>query len=266
MRWGQRQVLLALALAASAVQASAAASDARTTRVLCYGDSLTAGFWSGGHAFHPYATQLSRRLGGCAVDHIGLSGYTSAQMAATLGGNTTEGDVDATRQRWATLDEALERTAYTHVVVLAGTNDLSRLRHAGGPRSAADVVDDVAALHKRALASGAQTLALTVPQPAFEGVRPQMAAGRAEINAGLRDFAAAKERVTLPDLEPLLPHLNATAEERARLWDDGLHLTPAGYDTLGDAVADALLEAGGATPCGGSSASGEALQLHRIMR
>ena len=72
--------------------------------------------------------------------------------------------------------------------------------------------------------------------------------------------------MTLLDLEPLLPHLNATAEERARLWDDGLHLTPAGYDTLGDAVADALLEAGGATPCGGSSASGEALQLHRIMR
>ena len=250
------------------MQASAAAADARTTRVLCYGDSLTAGLFGGGHRFHPYATQLSLRLGGCTVDHIGLSGFTSAQMAATLsgnqtGGNKTEGDVDATRQRWISLDEALERSAYTHAVILAGTNDLSRLRHAGDPRSAADVVADVAALHKRALASGAQTLALTVPQPAFEGARPQMAAGRAEINAGLREFAAATAGVTLLDLEPLLPHLNATAEERTRLWDDGLHLTPAGYDTLGDVVADALLKAGGATPCGGSSATGEALQLHR---
>ena len=234
------------------------------TRVLCYGDSLTAGFWDGGARFHPYAAQLSRRLGGCTVDHIGLSGFTSAQMADTLGRteNKTGGDIDATRRRWMSLDEALERARYTHVVILAGTNDLSRLRHAGGTRTAADVVSNIAALHTRALASGARTLALTVPQPAFESLHPQMALGRGEINAGLRVFAAATANVSLCELEVALPHLNGTAEERARLWDDGLHLTPAGYDVLGDAVYGALLDAG-ATPCGSSTSAGEALEVRR---
>ena len=260
-RWA---ALLALACVASALPSCAGAMDAShaapSTRVLCYGDSLTAGFWAGGHRFHPYAQQLSRRLGGCPVDHIGLSGYTSAQMAETIGGNNTAGAVDTTQQRWLALDEALNRRRYAWVVILAGTNDLARLRHAGGPRSPADVVQDIAALHRTALSSGAQTLALTVPQPAFEGTLPHMAAGRHEINAGLRAFAAATANVTLVDLQPVLPHLTATADERARLWDDTLHFTPAGYDVLGDAVADALLRAGAAT-CGGSSAAGEALQV-----
>lgn len=28
-------------------------------KLLAYGDSLTAGFWAGGHHFHPYSTKLS---------------------------------------------------------------------------------------------------------------------------------------------------------------------------------------------------------------
>ena len=253
--------LAALLALACAMQTCLGA--ATRSQVLCYGDSLTAGFWAGGSRFHPSAPRISARLGGCTVDHIGLSGYTSAQMVQTLGSNKTDtaGDIDATARRWVSLEEALTSTQYTHVVILAGTNDLHTLRHAGGHRSAEDVVEDVKTLHKRALASGARTLALTVPQPAFESVRPQIALGRGEINDGLRMFAEASVNVSLVDLELALPHLNASEAERQRLWDDGLHLTPAGYDQLADAVYDALLKAG-ATPCdSGSSAAGKALDI-----
>jgi len=254
-----------LLLCAAASAGGSSNPPVKGSRVLCYGDSLTAGFWAGGRRFHPYAIQLARRLGGCTVDWIGLSGYTSAQMAATLGRNATaEGDVDTTQRRWRSLDEALERAQppYTHVVILAGTNDLSQLsRHAGGARTAGDVVSDIVALHQRALAAGARTLALTVPQPAFESLRPQLALGRGEINDGLRAFAGASSTL-LVELETALPHLNASAELRASLWDDGLHLTPAGYDALGDVVGAALTD-NGATHCDGTAAAGVALELHR---
>ena len=237
-----------------------------TTRALCYGDSLTAGFWAGGSRFHPYAGRLSVRLGGCTVDHIGLSGYTSAQMVQTLTRKTEEGgDIDSTARRWVSLEDALTSTHYTHVIILAGTNDLHTLRHAGGHRSADDVVGDVKTLLRRALSSGARTLSLTMPQPAFESVRPQMALGRGEINDGLRRFAEATDNVWLVDLELALPHLNASEAERQRLWDDGLHLTPAGYDQLADTVYDALLEAG-ATPCDNGSAAGKALDIRHTSR
>ena len=260
----RRHTVQVLALVACAMQTCIGAMTA-----LCYGDSLTAGFWAGGSRFHPSAPRISARLGGCVVDHIGLSGYTSAQMVQTLASNKTDetGDIDATARRWVSLEKALTSTPYTHVVILAGTNDLHTLRHAGGHRSAEDVVDDVTTLHKRALASGARTLALTVPQPAFESIRPQMALGRGEINGGLRRFAEATQNVSLLDLDIALPHLNASEAERQRLWDDGLHLTPAGYDQLADAVYDALLKAG-AAPCdnGVGAFAGKALDIRHTAR
>jgi len=260
MRPRQHAALLALACTMQTCSGA-------MTRALCYGDSLTAGFWAGGSRFHPYAGRLSARLGGCTVDHIGLSGYTSAQMVQTLTRNETGvGDIDATARRWVSLEAALTSTHYTHVVILAGTNDLHTLRHAGGHRSAEDVVDDVATLLKRAVASGARALSLTVPQPAFESNRPQMALGRGEINDGLRRFAEATANISLVNLELALPHLNASETERQRLWDDGLHLTPSGYDRLADTVYEALLKAG-ATPCeNDSSAAGKALDIRHTSR
>jgi lysophospholipase L1-like esterase len=196
--------------AADAPLLGAGAGAPPQTRLLAYGDSLTAGFYARGSLFAPYAAQLSRRLGGCVVDHIGLSGFTADQMRASLGSNSSH--LDGTSRSWAALDAALDGAAppYTAVVILAGTNDLGRLRHAGGPRTAESVVGDIVALHRAALATGARTVALTVPQPAFEAGRPQLAEGRAAINAGLVAFAATNSNVTLVDVAAALPNLQAT--------------------------------------------------------
>lgn len=105
-------------------------------RVLAYGDSLTAGFYNGGRLFHPYAQRLSELLGGCTVDWLGLSGWTTAEMRATLSGeeaaaaqaasHTPLHVMDGFGRSWLTLAEALEKKPpYTHVVILGGTNDLS---------------------------------------------------------------------------------------------------------------------------------------------
>ena len=46
-----------------------------TMRVLCFGDSLTAGYWEGGRRFHPYAHDAMQLLRGVKFDHVGLCGY-----------------------------------------------------------------------------------------------------------------------------------------------------------------------------------------------
>ena len=59
----------------------------RALNILCYGDSLTAGFTEGGAQFEPYAPHLQAALRACSppveakVRHAGLSGWTAANLA-----------------------------------------------------------------------------------------------------------------------------------------------------------------------------------------
>ena len=229
MRRGVARALAALALALAlpsavaqhvmhhaARHAAPRAGAANVTRVLAYGDSLTAGFYGGGRLFHPYASQLSRRLGGCVVDHIGASGFTAAEMRASLGAGSGHVDVDSTRRSWVALDAALQQAQppYTHVVILAGTNDLGSLLHEDGRRTPEGVADDVQALHRAALSANARTAAVTVPQPAYEEAHTAIAPKRAAINDALRRFAAATPGVTLVDADAALPHVAATPGAR----------------------------------------------------
>lgn len=39
-----------------------------------------------------------------------------------------------------------------------------------------------------------------------------------------------------------MPSHSLSPEERHEIWDDGLHFTPAGYEKIGNMVADALLK------------------------
>jgi hypothetical protein len=51
----------------------------------------------------------------------------------------------------------------------------------------------------------------------------------------------SKPRVHLFDLAEALPYEAMPEEQRWEVWDDGVHLTMAGYDRLGQLVAGALL-------------------------
>lgn len=42
------------------------------------------------------------------------------------------------------------------------------------------------------------------------------------------------------DLKTHIPYHSLSDEERDKYWDDGLHLTPAGYDWMGAHIVDAL--------------------------
>jgi hypothetical protein len=43
------------------------------------------------------------------------------------------------------------------------------------------------------------------------------------------------------DLKAHIPYHSLTEDQRDDLWDDGLHMTPAGYNRMGQHIADALI-------------------------
>lgn len=195
-------------------------------RILCYGDSLTAGYCDGGRSFAPYGNALERSLTdagtACEVSVCGLSGHTAKRMATELcAANARDicGRVGRGLQR--VLDEDASPDL---VVIMAGTNDLG---HGTPPE---EIVSHVARLHAACHARDIPTVALTAPCPAKDF--------RDGLAAELTRWARTVPNVlACLDTEELVPR-----GEGSPLWDkDTLHLTPEGSRTLGQRLARHVL-------------------------
>jgi len=210
-------------------------------RILCYGDSLTAGFHSHGFNFHPYASKLAQLIH-LHIDHIGMNGWTVQEMVSSA----DKPKVTCVCGRvWEGLEyklrEASTSQPYDLVIIMAGTNDLSAVR--GSTAEQDKLLDSLKALHSIAHKYHCETICLSIPEMQaetgkhYENIRE----ARTYLNAGLRKFASAHSRptkdsgtpapraVTFVDGCRLLPSWH-TADKTTldTMWDDGLHLTPAG--------------------------------------
>jgi lysophospholipase L1-like esterase len=89
-------------------------------------------------------------------------------------------------------------------------------------------------------------LLLTVPECAVKS--PGLDAKRAELNALI--MGDKREGIEVFDLHAVMPYHSLSEEEREKIWDDGLHFTPKGYERMGELIAGRmgeLLEKDGAT-------------------
>ena len=191
-----------------------------TKSILCYGDSLTAGYCEGGFAFAPYAPALERALGGSVrVDHVGHSGMTATEMLRYA-------DAPDAGLR-AILDAANGR--YAAVVLLAGTNDLAEVQHR--PVGAARVGVAVWALHD--LAKPLPTVCVSIPGSMAQERIPacrELARGANEDLRRRCDGAG----VTFAECPVAF---DASSGD----WEaDGLHMTRQGYASFGAGLAGAV--------------------------
>ena len=198
---------------------SDAALRSRTPRVLCYGDSLTAGFtamtkYTG--AFCPWAPHLADALG-VAVDHAGSCGWTTAQM---LDGLDSEANVDVCEVSNRGLRRLLEEGHYTHVLLMSGTNDLKAA-------TSTEIAERLDKLHAVCHAAGARTLALAIPHSKKCAVSESRGERRRKANQKLRKLAAASSGWS----EYSDPgEVELEWEEGSPYFEqDGLHLTRSGY-------------------------------------
>ena len=176
--------------------------------IICFGDSLTAGFQSPtpdcpDFLETPYGRYLKDRLLGRARVHVsGICGEVTAEMVRRF-----ERDVLDHRPEW--------------VVILGGTNDL------GMDCQPAEIIRHLIAMYTQAAAAGVRPVAVTVPS--IRGFDDHIARRR-ELNALIAGQCAARAL-------PCVDLFTATAEpETGRLEkkysNDGLHLTTAGYELL----------------------------------
>jgi len=200
----------------------------RSTLVICFGDSLTAGFQSPSRehptgAETPYGQFLQNHLGAAAQVCIsGMCGELTGEMVM--------------RFRRDVLDHEPG-----YVPMLGGTNDL------GCNVAPTEIMCNLVTMYEQVLAAGGLPIPVTVPsirveenQGSPEG-REWVAdhlAQRAVLNRLIRDYAASKAIVCV-DL--FTATTDPESGQLARMYsNDGLHLTTAGYRLFAEQVARVL--------------------------
>ncbi|KAF4211372.1 hypothetical protein CNMCM8980_002218 [Aspergillus fumigatiaffinis] len=190
--------------------------------ILCFGDSLTAGYYHFGCDYHPYALTLKDKLQAAfptttfTVDEDGLPGDLVISPVGRF---------------LSRIHTKFDGSNYDWVIILGGTNDLGR----GYPASR--IYPALQEVWEVALDSGANVLALAIPE--CSAVSTTLDTRRNDVNSSILGHKA--EGFHAFDLHGKVPYHNATEEFRKRIWDDGLHLTAEGYKLVGEVVGEHLV-------------------------
>eukprot|EP00980_Cylindrotheca_fusiformis_P023931 scaffold11212_cov121-Cylindrotheca_fusiformis.AAC.10 len=150
-------------------------------RILCFGDSLTAGAYPPKFRNFQYAPHLENALllnnsdqlpkPGIAVWHKGFPGWTSRKLLERANGQDGLG----------TLIHKIKNPSLSLVILLAGTNDL------GQTQSASEIADSVISLHQFCFNQNVpMTIAIGIPPSKFiYTLYPDLAEKLGQINAKL---------------------------------------------------------------------------------
>lgn len=200
----------------------------RSSLIICFGDSLTAGFQSPTRENPsgrdtPYGQFLQSHLDDAVEIRVsGICGELTGEMVA--------------RFRRDVLDH---RPSY--VPILGGTNDL------GWNASPQDIIDNLIKMYDQVLRMGSLPIPVTVPSIRVEGAAEsregqawvaEHLARRSQLNQLIQEYADSKG-IAYVDL------FTATAEPEsgqlaASYSNDGIHLTTAGYRLFAERVAQVL--------------------------
>ncbi|EFW99448.1 lipase, gdsl [Grosmannia clavigera kw1407] len=200
----------------------------RPLRILCLGDSLTAGYTQAGLLFHPYHHALVRKLKAAFPDlevdvvEDGLSGDVSSHFSARL---------------TAAFRAKKMMRPFDWTIVLGGTNDLC------SGASPEQTFENLERAWSNGILRRSKVLALTVPEMATTSSSPVVAsinARRDRLNALVQGYT--HEDYYSYDFKSAFSYTAMSEEDRKRYWDDTLHFTPAGYDLMGDKIGAALVD------------------------
>ncbi|TQS34495.1 hypothetical protein Golomagni_05119 [Golovinomyces magnicellulatus] len=212
---------------------------ANTLNILCFGDSLTAGFSHVGAPDHPYGLSLETSLRAkfpelnVTVDVQGRGGDLVISPPGQFLPRIKTGFclIFATDSS-PILDRNNSLQSYDFAIILGGTNDLSVKMQTVSIWPALQKVWSVPLSHST------KVLAMTVPECA--NCDSKFNAERDALNSLI--LGHKTNNLYKFDYSSAIPYCGMPKHKRDAIWDDHLHLTERGYDLLGNLVADRLAE------------------------
>ena len=203
-------------------------------RILCYGDSLTAGFWARGQKFEPYAKTLKKELESLGIiveiDHHGFSGWTTEELLARSDYNKLE---DFTGHKGPGLKKALTSQNYDLLILMAGTNDLSN-------KSDTFIFNNLKKLTEIAISAKIPTLNVGIPDSAYLFRDGHARSKRDSVNKMLSNFANSEKKLDWPPLISYTPCPFAFTPDSKFFDFDGLHFSEKGYQEFGKGICDVV--------------------------
>lgn len=212
----------------------------RIIRILCFGDSLTAGSGRATRIPHPYSAKLQERFDNHDKTVLGPSIRPIFRVDnAGIPGERAKEDM------LPRLYQTLQRTGakYSWVIILGGTNDMKKYRENVASFDIQDsksIFHALVNLHNISHTFGAKTVAVSIPDRECEGSGTcfYLKEIHLKINELLKEFSSRnKEKVILADLasEVFLPR-------DKRLWGDPVHFNKQGYDKMADVIYNSMKE------------------------
>jgi len=194
--------------------------------LLCFGDSLTAGFSRGGALYHPYTIALTSTLENSfpslkvTTDNRGVRGDQAISPPGSM------------LPRMQKLYEELHlEDPYDWAIILGGTNDVS------SNRDPKDVYIELQKAWSVPLSHCTKVLALTIPGCGRSPSLIEVEGGKLNkfiLNHKAKNFYTFDLRTAVP--------WDVPEEKRNEIWDDPVHFTAKGYDLIGRLLADRLTE------------------------
>jgi lysophospholipase L1-like esterase len=218
-RGSKQQNMTSTMLITGAHALSTTTTKPNASRILCYGDSLTAGTTDDPFSLFPYAPHLEKALQehgktNVLVRHRGLPGWTTQMLLEAADG--PEG--------LRTTIKAAQPLVL--VILLAGTNDL------GYTSDASAIVNNLIRLHSICHDEGVpKTLAIGVPPSGYQSVNDDARKLAQTVNEQLQQYCAQNPtRMTYVEF----PFEFSRSEGNFAM--DGLHFTPQGYKLFGESL------------------------------
>ena len=216
------------------------AKSETTIRILCFGDSLTAGSGWDTNISHPYSAKLQEHFDNHDKTVLGPSirPIFRVDNAGIPGERVKE---EMLPRLYQTLQRAGAK--YNWVIILGGTNDVKKYRENAASFDIQDsksIFHALVNLHNISHTFGAKTVAVSIPDRECEGSGTcfHLKEAHLKINELLKEFSSRnKEKVILADLasEVFLPR-------DKRLWGDPTHFNKQGYDKMADVIYNAMKE------------------------
>ena len=200
--------------------------DKNAKKILCFGDSLTKGYYHHGRAYHPYSIKLESLLKEDGVDAKVINHGVNGECVAL-----------EMQRRLARDLEQLPNLAL--VIILGGTNDLLNLDCV----RKLDLFQEIKNLHMLVRAKGYKSVIVTIPEAKAARLGTDtmsLIEYRKELdttNQRLRMYSVAT-RLPIVDLaDQFTRHsLNGKQVDPEVMWDDDIHPSREGYDRIGEIV------------------------------